>query len=581
MSCTTILVGKKASYDGSTIIARDDDSGSGRYDPKKFIAVAPQDQPRHYRSVLSHVEIDLPDNPCRYSIVPNVLPNRGILAEAGVNEHNVAMSATETIAVNERVLAADPLVELQPANEAADTPEIPGGIGEEDIITLVLPYVTTAREGVARLAELLETYGTYESNGIIISDVNEIWYVETIGGHHWIARRVPDDCYATIPNQLGIDDFDFDDAFSTQREFMCSADLREFMDAHHLDRTMSAGASSGFGFQPTSVFGNASMNGGGNSSSGAALGHNHFNPRTAFGTATTKDRIYNTPRAWYMQRHLNPSEDWDSPAARYTPASDDIPWCRVPENAVTLEDVDFLMSAHFEGTPYDPYGTLGTPESRHRYRPIGINRTGHMVAMQIRPYAPEASRSIMWISYGSGPFTAATPFYANVDDTPAYLRDTTPEVSTGNLCRGRGDCGKRKYCNYRKTAAVQRRNGGIFAHSRYETAQRRALHVQQSHAQQFRHVRPLELSIKPRNSAKPVPMSQGFRARSIPHERRLLEASVLLPTASRLHPHPRTSVFAHISLIYGRFQELTRGISLIYMALVLVGKAISGVKYTL
>lgn len=433
MSCTTILVGKKASYDGSTIIARDDDSGSGRYDPKKFIAVAPQDQPRHYRSVLSHVEIDLPDNPCRYSIVPNVLPNRGILAEAGVNEHNVAMSATETIAVNERVLAADPLVELQPANEAADTPEIPGGIGEEDIITLVLPYVTTAREGVARLAELLETYGTYESNGIIISDVNEIWYVETIGGHHWIARRVPDDCYATIPNQLGIDDFDFDDAFNAQREFMCSADLREFMDAHHLDRTMSAGASSGFGFQSTSAFGNGGMNGGGNSSSGAALGHNHFNPRTAFGTATTKDRIYNTPRAWYMQRHLNPSEDWDSPAARYTPESDDIPWCRVPEDKVSLEDVDFLLSSHFEGTPYDPYGTTGTAESRHRYRPIGVNRTGHMVAIQVRPYVPAANRTVMWVSFGSGPFTAAAPFYANVNDTPAYLRDTTPEVSTGNL----------------------------------------------------------------------------------------------------------------------------------------------------
>ena len=433
MSCTTILVGKKASYDGSTIIARDDDSGSGRYDPKKFIAVAPQDQPRHYRSVLSHVEIDLPDNPCRYSIVPNVLPNRGILAEAGVNERNVAMSATETIAVNERVLAADPLVELQPANEAANTPEVPGGIGEEDVITLVLPYVTTAREGVARLAELLETYGTYESNGIIISDVNEIWYVETIGGHHWIARRVPDDCYATIPNQLGIDDFDFDDAFNAQREFMCSADLREFMDAHHLDRTMSAAASGGFGFQSTSAFGNGGMNGGGNSSSGAALGHNHFNPRTAFGTATTKDRIYNTPRAWYMQRHLNPSEDWDSPAARYTPESDDIPWCRVPEDKVSLEDVDFLLSSHFEGTPYDPYGTTGTAESRHRYRPIGVNRTGHMVAIQVRPYVPAANRTVMWVSFGSGPFTAAAPFYANVNDTSAYLRDTTPEVSTGNL----------------------------------------------------------------------------------------------------------------------------------------------------
>ena len=83
MACTTILVGKNASYDGSTIIARDDDSGSGRYDPKRFVAVAPDDQPRHYRSVLSHVEIELPDNPCRYTIAPNVLNNRGILAEAG------------------------------------------------------------------------------------------------------------------------------------------------------------------------------------------------------------------------------------------------------------------------------------------------------------------------------------------------------------------------------------------------------------------------------------------------------------------------------------------------------------------
>lgn len=104
----------------------------------------------HYRSVLSHVEIELPDNPCRYTIAPNVLNNRGILAEAGANEHNVAMSATETIAVNERVLGADPMVELRPAVGEPDSTdyqaEQPGGIGEEDIITLVLPYVTTARE---------------------------------------------------------------------------------------------------------------------------------------------------------------------------------------------------------------------------------------------------------------------------------------------------------------------------------------------------------------------------------------------------------------------------------------------------
>ena len=55
MSCTTLLVGKSATIDGSTMIARNDDSGSGRYDPKRFIAVNPCDQPRHYRSELSHI----------------------------------------------------------------------------------------------------------------------------------------------------------------------------------------------------------------------------------------------------------------------------------------------------------------------------------------------------------------------------------------------------------------------------------------------------------------------------------------------------------------------------------------------
>ena len=402
MSCTTLLVGKSASIDGSTIIARNDDSGSGTYDPKRFIVVAPEEQPRRYTNVAGTFRIELPDDPCRYSIVPNVRDNRGVLAEAGVNEHNVAMSATETISVNPRVLAADPYVK---ADKDGDGEQV-SGFGEEDVITLVLPYVTTAREGVERLGALLEEYGTYESNGIIISDVDEIWYVETIGGHHWIARRVPDDCYAEVPNQLGIDVLDFDDALSERRNNMCSDDLREFIDEHHLNRAMTSENNS----------------------------PSHFDTRGAFGTATPKDAIYNTPRAWYMQRYLNPSHDWDGPDARYRPDSQDLPWCREPERKVSVEDVAFLMGSHFEGTPYDPYGTTGTAESRHRYRPIGINRTGHMVCMQIRPYMPEVNRALMWISYGCGAFTAPAPFYANVLNTPAFLRDTEPvHASTDSL----------------------------------------------------------------------------------------------------------------------------------------------------
>ena len=45
MSCTTILVGKKATYDGSTMIARNDD---GRFDAKKLIVVTPDKTKRKY-----------------------------------------------------------------------------------------------------------------------------------------------------------------------------------------------------------------------------------------------------------------------------------------------------------------------------------------------------------------------------------------------------------------------------------------------------------------------------------------------------------------------------------------------------
>lgn len=285
----------------------------------------------------------------------------------------------------------------------------------------MLPYVTTAREGVARLGELLETYGTYESNGVIISDVDEIWYVETIGGHHWIARRVPDDCYATIPNQLGIDDFDLADAFGEQREYLCSADLREFMAMHHLDRTMGTPVSSNGGHAHSAGFGTT-----------VAL-PTRFNPRKAFGTATPKDisttrRVPGTCNAASTPARTGIRRP---PATRPNPTtSRGAAW---PEDKVSLEDVDFLLSSHFEGTPvrpvrHDGHGGIAPPLPSDRRE-----RTGHMVAIQVRPYVPAANRTVMWVSFGSGPSSAAAPFYANVNDTPAYLRDTTPEVSTGNL----------------------------------------------------------------------------------------------------------------------------------------------------
>ena len=115
MACTTILIGKDASYDGAPMIARNEDSANGEFNPKRFIVTQPEDQPRLYHSVLSHLDIELPNDPLRYTSTPNADLKDGIWGEAGINSANVAMTATETITSNERVLGADPFVEVQPA----------------------------------------------------------------------------------------------------------------------------------------------------------------------------------------------------------------------------------------------------------------------------------------------------------------------------------------------------------------------------------------------------------------------------------------------------------------------------------
>ena len=395
MSCTTVLVGRKASNDGSTMIARTDD---GDFDVNKTIVVLPKDQPKKYKSKMSKFEITLPDDPMKYTASPSVDPQYGIWAATGINEANVGMTATETITSNPRVLAADPLIELEKKGKRLDK-RAKGGIGEEDIVVLVLPYIRTAREGVKRLASLLEQYGTYESNGIAFNDENEIWWMETIGGHHWIAKKVPDDVVVVNPNQFGTDSFDLKDALGKQKEHMCSADMKEFISENDLD-----------------------LNQGKNS-----------NPRDIFGSHSDMDHIYNTPRAWFMGRFLAPkSHSWDGENAEFRPDSDYLPWSLVPDRKVAAEDVQYMLSGHFQGTPYDPYTNRDTG-MRGMYRSIGINRTGVTTICQIRSGVPDEIKAIEWVCYGPTPFSCWVPVYTNVDALPDFLSRITLDVSTNNL----------------------------------------------------------------------------------------------------------------------------------------------------
>ena len=394
MACTTILVGKLASYDGSTMIARTDD---GHFDVKKTIVVNPEDQKNEYTSVIGHRKVTLPDNPMRYTASPSVDPKDGIWAASGINEANVGMTATETITSNPRVLGADPYVVYKAKTDTEE--EQPGGLGEEDLVVLVLPYIHSAREGVKRLGALLEEYGTYEANGIGFNDADEVWWLETIGGHHWMARRVKDEEYVIMPNRLGIDFFDFEDAYGEQENFMCSADLKEFTEKYHLNLNQGE----------------------------------EFNPRYAYGSHSDADHIYNNPRGWYMARYFNPNTYvWDGPDADIRPEYDDIPWALVPEKKITPEDVKYILSSYYQGTPYNPYQKAEDPR-KGIYRPIGISRTGITVLCQIRGYMPKELQGIEWITYSSNAFNAMIPLYTNVTSLPKYVSEVALDVSTENF----------------------------------------------------------------------------------------------------------------------------------------------------
>ena len=167
-ACTTILVGKKASIDGSVMISRNDDT-AGAITPQKFI-IEPAvhgEKGRKIKSWLNKFEMDLPEDAQRVPAVPNVdYKKLGYYDESGINQKNVAMSCTESTYGNERTLAFDPLVK--------------DGLDEDCMQTVVLPYIDSARDGVKRLGSLIKKYGSHAGNSVLFGDKDEVWYMEIL-----------------------------------------------------------------------------------------------------------------------------------------------------------------------------------------------------------------------------------------------------------------------------------------------------------------------------------------------------------------------------------------------------------------
>lgn len=291
-ACTTVIVGKGATVDGSTMIARNEDMGTSW---AKYFMVRPGgiNKSTTYVSKGNGFTVKVPKKRFKMTATPEWDESEGSFDEAGINEQGVAMSGTESLEANEKVLKVDPLVKK--------------GIGEDSLNVVVLPYIKSAREGVERLGKIVEEKGAAEGNGVIFSDKNEVWYMEIGTGHQWVAQRIPDDTYAVIANQIVIEDVDLKD----KDHFLASKDL---LATAEKAGTYKAG-------EP-------------------------FNFEKAYGTNSDDDKTYNYPRVWYGQKLLTPSKEQDL-------KSNDFPFVMKPDQKIGTADIAKVLSSHFEGTEYD------------------------------------------------------------------------------------------------------------------------------------------------------------------------------------------------------------------------------------
>ena len=189
MACTGLLVGKKASVDGSVMISYAADSytlyGELYHWPA---AVWPEG------AMLDITEWDtgkplgqIPQVRQTYSVVGNM------------NEHQVA--------ITESTFGGRP--------ELVDTTGI---MDYGSLIYVALQRSKSAREAIQVMTDLVAKYGYYSGGeSFSIADKNEAWIMEMVGkgtgnkGAVWVAIRIPDDCIAAHANQSRIQQIPFDD----------------------------------------------------------------------------------------------------------------------------------------------------------------------------------------------------------------------------------------------------------------------------------------------------------------------------------------------------------------------------------
>ena len=200
--CFTVLVGRKASADGSVIVAHNEDDRGDIIVNLRKIQARDYGAPR--KVDLGHGAFYETDGRTNGFLWIEATTQE--FADSFINDHGVLITSDSC------------------PSRVSEEDYTDGGIGWM-LRRLMAEKATSAREAVRIAGQLIEKYG-YRSSGrtYSIADKNEAWMLAVLRGRHWYAERVPDDEVAVIPNHYTIRAIRPDDP----DHFMGSPDIVEY-----------------------------------------------------------------------------------------------------------------------------------------------------------------------------------------------------------------------------------------------------------------------------------------------------------------------------------------------------------------
>lgn len=370
MACTSIMVGKKASTDGSVMCTYNADS-FGTFRNMNYLRGGSHSQ-GEMRVIIDrdskeyHGEI--PEAPVTYSVIGNI------------NEWQVTIGET-TFGGREEL--KDPT----------------GLIDYGTLMDLGMQRAKTAREAIAVMTSLAEQYG-YCSTGesFSICDPNEAWILEMVGcgegskGVAWVAIRIPDDAVCCHANQSRIGTFDQKDKKNVMFSKNCISFARE--------RGLFNGKDKDFSFC-------------------GAYAIDNFRGRRFCDARVWS--VYNRFKAGFGDQYLAYALGKDM-------STKPMPLWVVPDRKIGLSDVQAALRDHYEGTPLamdkDPgQGSYGTPNRptplTYEYdgktyfteRPIATQQSAFSWIAQMRSWLPRQVGGVLWFANDDGNMAAYTPVY--------------------------------------------------------------------------------------------------------------------------------------------------------------------------